>query len=327
MGFFRSAIFCLLAFTFQGCQRTPSNEAHERVLALIQAGHTEEALQVVNAGLRDQGDDAALLNDRVALLLLMEDREARREALETLKKLRSLGVGHAVLYEHVRHSSKIARLNVAKILGQLEDSKSLKHLHRLAEDTDPEVRAASVCSLGKLKDPKSKMLLCIRLKDADWKVRGEAADALAALGDCSATPFLLQRANDPDAYVRMKVQSAILQLAAPAQKAVYEKTLGGEVWPERITAALALTKIGQVDPAERVLLQALQEAPEVDRALLAEKISKMVSDAQYDEVAQMLSREKDTAVGTVLAGYFDRREDEKSQRIAQDYHSKAESRR
>lgn len=296
----RQISFLLIAFVFftlVGCDRTPSSEAHYRVLEMLKNNQYDLALNNVNRRLEKAPADRSLLEDRLILLLANDKPQAREEILRTQVRLDAIGDGRRLLLEQAKNRLSHVRKQTAFALGALRDPRGLPVLKELAEDRDSEVRAEAIHSLAKINHPDTKNLLLIHLRDGYWKVRAECADALAKLNDPSATKQLFRAADDSDDYVRMQIFNAILAVANPSQLSIYLKEMESDTLAKKTAAALAMGKINRREAVPH-LIELLKDKKTPERLQIAQCLISLSPD--LNQLESLLKTERNPPIRKLL---------------------------
>lgn len=112
------------------------------------------------------------------------------------------------LISALSHRKKNIRLNAAKILGVIKDTKAINPLILSLRDANKLVRREASTSLSRMGAEAVDPLIEI-LNDEDWRVRGAAAWALGNLKDEKAIEPLEKLLDDESGYVKRGAQNAL----------------------------------------------------------------------------------------------------------------------
>jgi HEAT repeat protein len=108
-----------------------------------------------------------------------------------------------------------ARVQAAKLLGELKDSRGVDGLSAALFDGDAGVRRAAAQALEKIGPPASEALLTA-LNNPDQDVRHAAAKALGQTGEHRMIPSLIAALRDPQESVRSQAAFALNKMGARA---------------------------------------------------------------------------------------------------------------
>jgi HEAT repeat protein len=232
----------------------------QEVRQLTEARNYDQALQVLQKGLRENPKSKPLLREQVMLFLKTEQVPY---AITAYRKLTEHSPDDDVLRKALKHKDSVIRITAAKALGLLKDTKSIDALIAHARDPEKSVRQAIVLALGDIKDRKALPVLIQALADEDWYVRAEAALALGKVGDAQAASKLFELLNDSDSYVRQNARKALQELATAENKSVYTAALQNSDPAIRTMAAVALANTGDAQGVD-ILIEALQRPESSD---------------------------------------------------------------
>ncbi|MDF1600820.1 HEAT repeat domain-containing protein [Mesorhizobium sp. YIM 152430] len=110
-----------------------------------------------------------------------------------------------------------------------------------AEDSVPEVAAASLRALGRIGQRTSLPLLLSKLYHPDWEVRMEAVEAVGRLGDPDAAKAVTDLLDDEQWTVRYKAAQSLLRLGPVGEATLRTVALEGTARKQR-TASLVLSE-------------------------------------------------------------------------------------
>jgi len=131
-------------------------------------------------------------------VLLTGGKEVRKEAAQALIEM-EVDVAELVIPALKNENLTLRRLNFARILGQMKDSRAVDFavdtLIVAARDENWENRQEAVNALGEIKDPRTVDPLIAALDDQTWPVRQEAAKSLERL-DVSLNSDIKQKIDD-----------------------------------------------------------------------------------------------------------------------------------
>ncbi len=115
------------------------------------------------------------------------------------------------LISALSNRKKNIRLNSAKILGLINDSKAIDPLIASLRDNNKLVRREASTALSRFGEPAVLPLIDV-LKDEDWRVRGAAAWALGNLDDKRAIEPLEELLDDESGFVKTGAKNAIANI-------------------------------------------------------------------------------------------------------------------
>lgn len=253
--FFHAVLALALLMLAAGCGKHRATIQEARQLA--EARNYDQALQVLQKGLRNDPKSKALLREQLVLFLRTEQVTY---AIATYRKLAEVSPDDDALRKALKHEDNVIRTTAAKALGLLKDAKSIDALISHARDPEKSVRQAIVLALGDIKDKKALPVLTQALADEDWYVRAEAALALGKVGDAQAATKLFDLLKDSDSYVRQNARKALQELATEENKSAYVNALQSSDPAIRTMAAVALANTGDARGVD-TLIEAL-ERPE-----------------------------------------------------------------
>ena len=150
-------------------------------------------------------DNAANALDKFHLRLIggkyiepMDENKRRRcfKVLRNLKGQPEVDILIGALRNLTTNSDQIIRRSVMKILGEINDPKSIDPLIHACYDHISTNRELAVLTLGKFKHSKARQVLIRVLKDKYCGMRKEAAAALGETGGSDATAALLEVYHD-----------------------------------------------------------------------------------------------------------------------------------
>ena len=258
------------------------------------------ALKVLDALSPAERAAAAAFDERAiprALAELAADAEARIGhrllAVEVLARLAALAAVEP-LSERLRHTGTPEEIAVARAAAvALRGLGARAALAPAATSPDPEVRA-TVAGAAAAPDT-----LCAALKDPWPVVRAAAARGLA--GRPAESPCLLLAFDDRDAPVRIAAIQAAgqagVKAAAPPLRALAAET--NAPLPLRVEAVVALGRLGDTEPAQKVLNTHLAKGGIVPLALGA--VAALAA-ADRPESRETLRRALDSKAESVVAG-------------------------
>jgi len=141
-----------------------------------------------------------------------EEWKVRRNAAETLGKLRYGKSVEPLIKILTADESFEARSTAAEALGKIRDEKALDALINALNDPHWEVRKNVAEALGKLENSKAVSSLIKTLGDADWNTRCNALNALAQIKDSKAAPDIINSLRDESKNVRCQAAKALAEL-------------------------------------------------------------------------------------------------------------------
>ena len=96
----------------------------------------------------------------------------------------------------------VVRASCAKALGNIKDTRAVKHLIKALSDSDRKVRTRSAEALGEIQDPRAVEPLKRALHDPFWATRYKAAFALGEINTPVTISYLITALKDSDIRVR-----------------------------------------------------------------------------------------------------------------------------
>ena len=112
------------------------------------------------------------------------------------------------LIDALKDENKNVRLNAAKILAFIGDSKAIHPLIEALEDNNKLVRREVSTAISRMGAEAVDPLIKI-LNNSDWRVKGAAAWSLGNMKDKKALPYLKELLDDENGFVRTGAQNAI----------------------------------------------------------------------------------------------------------------------
>jgi HEAT repeat protein len=107
------------------------------------------------------------------------------------------------------------RGELAKVLGQINDTRALEILIAVLESSDTQARREAAAALGQIEDTRTVEALIAALKDPDISLRENAADAFRLISDPRATDPLIAALRDSDVWVRITAAEALGKIRNP----------------------------------------------------------------------------------------------------------------
>lgn len=103
----------------------------------------------------------------------------------------------------------------------------------LAEEPDPQIRAATVTVLGKIGDGNVITRLVKHLEDPNFRVRANTVEALEAIGNESAYPYIIRMLQDEDNRTRANAVKALRNFgSANTMKTLEAMIRSGQPWQQ-----------------------------------------------------------------------------------------------
>lgn len=287
----RAAVLPVMAVAlgafFWGCAKAPYKDALNEARTLAKHNEFRKAVEILNDSIQANPDVPELHRERLHVFLLADNAQAAEQAYLIFKK--KFAKDDPILIKSLSDGNPVVRAAAAKTLAELRDTTALKPLSQTTNDGDAEVRRAAVVALGRLRNPEAVPHLIKRLSDEAWEVRGDAAAALGLIGDPAAIDPLFTLVADPDGYVRSTAGSALLDLAKEPAKATFAKHLQDENPAARVTAALALARIGNREGVPLIYASMKSAEDPQMRSRCIEALARMQNQADLDALKAMLS--------------------------------------
>jgi len=150
----------------------------------------------------------------------------------------------AAIRERAERGTGPERLAAIAALGGRREAASVRTLHGLLSETDPELRRAAVWGLGSLEAVDAIDAVVRALRDQDVAVRENAAWALGRMERSQGVQPLVGALRDPAPGVRINAAWALGAIESTAAIPALTATLTGDADPEvRMAAAWALGHI------------------------------------------------------------------------------------
>jgi HEAT repeat protein len=227
----------MIVLLFAGCSQSPERATVNTANALLDEGHVQSALDMVENSLRQHPDSAPLLRMQVVLLLRQQQFDRAAVALQHVP------AGEPIVVDILHHRDRIVRENGAKLISDQPNANDFREIVRAADDSDPVVRRYCARALGQLGDPDACKPLFRLLSDDNWFVRAEAASALGKIGDARAIGWIAQLLGDSDGYVRYSATRALYDLATQSSRSSLLRAFDLAQGPQRFAIAIALAKL------------------------------------------------------------------------------------
>jgi HEAT repeat protein len=262
-----------------------------------------------------------------AALLKAVDDENPRVRLEaiyaaaTISKSPLSADAEQLLIKALDHYDPIVRAGAARFAGRAEVKAAANDLIKLVNDSNAEVRFASMRALGLLRDERVAAALVDQLK---FYGKGEGAwsalDALAHIAQPASAAVFTERLTDRDPNLRRAAAEGLGRIGDPASSGTLETGAGTDPSAMvRAAMAYALQKMGrnyvprlveflddrkvalQVQeyllelgaPIEKDLLPSLQEPDASIRAAVAEVLGAIGGDASLAALQKLEDKNKD----------------------------------
>ncbi|MEQ8167677.1 MAG: sister chromatid cohesion protein PDS5 [Candidatus Eremiobacterota bacterium] len=145
-------------------------------------------------------------------VLSCEEWKIRRNATETLGKLREKNAIEPILNILLNDESYETRSIAAEALGKIGDATCLDSLLKALQDPHWEVRKNAAEALGKIGDKKASPHLIKALKDPDWNTRFNALNSLGLLNDTHAGESIVEALKDESKNVRSQAAKVLAEL-------------------------------------------------------------------------------------------------------------------
>lgn len=281
------ALALLVSAAFWGCAKPKYRDALNEARTLAKHNEFRKAVEVLNNAIQASPDVPDLHRERLQVFLLADNAQAAEQAYQLFKK--KFGKDDPILVRGLTDPNPVVRAAAAKTLAELRDTSALKALCQTTTDSDAEVRRAAVVALGRLRRSECVPHLIKRLSDEAWEVRGDAATALGLIGDTAAIDPLFALVADPDGYVRSTVGSALIDLAKEPARATYASHLQDANPIARLTAALALARIGNRDGVPLIYASMKSAEDPHMRSRCIEALARMQNQADLEALKTMLA--------------------------------------
>ena len=161
-----------------------------------------------------------------------------------------------VALEGINHSDPRVRRTSAEILGNLDEPRVRDALVAALDDSESDVRVASLHSLARTEAASALLEIASRLDDPDAEVRAHAIEALCTLTQYPGglRNYLGPMLNDPDGFVRSRAAVGLLKLGmhSEARDLLRSMVVVGEQ-DDRIHAINGLAEWG--DPEAFALIE------------------------------------------------------------------------
>ena len=137
-----------------------------------------------------------------------DDEFVREEAFAFLELKAKEAFHHLVEALSSKRSNKNAKQYIAKLLGVINDERTIDILIATLKDNNKFVRREASTALSR-KGEKAVEPLIATLDDDEWRVRGAAAWALGKIGDTRAVEPLKSLLDDESGFVRSGAKFAL----------------------------------------------------------------------------------------------------------------------
>lgn len=199
-------------------------------------------------------------------ILFDRSREVRCAVIEALSLINPVNLSE-ILQPLVRDKSADVRIRVAHSLGACETEEAIDSLMTLLRDQRDEVAEMAARSLSR--HPRASLALLIRhFGDKSWKIRSRAASSVTRIGK-SAAEALKVAIDDNDANIRFWSAICIGHLRDRSHTSTLLEKLQDRDIGVRIAALRALREIGDPNVAAK-LFEALSQPSEQIRDLIYE---------------------------------------------------------
>jgi len=162
----------------------------------------------------------------------------------------------ATLVPHLRHKSDVVRETAVLVLSRTTSADVREFLRTHGLSTPFRLARANVARIiGNFADAQAGPALLAAVEDSNWLVRAHAARALGLTKFEAALPTLRRMVSDKSAKVRIAAMDALARFGSRAGDA-WERVsgnLGSAKWPVRSTAAECLGALGRMDAVEALI--------------------------------------------------------------------------
>ena len=135
--------------------------------------------------------------------------EIRAKAAEALGKIGDMNVV-GILVGHLQSENDInVKLNIIYALGEIGHESAIIDLVSFLNDSNPDIRNATVKALGKIGNEQAVSCLIQSLRDTNATVRATTAKALGEIGLEDAISSLADACSDDDDTVRLNAVEAL----------------------------------------------------------------------------------------------------------------------
>ena len=189
----------------------------------------------------------------MVLPLLREDALTRNTAMLILKEIASLELISTLFNDK---DDDVRKFSV-DLISEIGDPEGCMYLSRLANDPNPNVRAAVVAAIGKLGCCELRDHLRVALKDDEW-VCFSALESIAMLKDTSFVEDLKELLSTGSETIRFAVIETLGQIGTHEAGEVLKEFILKASEEEKKIAIKSLIKIG-LTPAEQSLSDLLLE--------------------------------------------------------------------
>ncbi len=173
------------------------------------------------------------------------------DRLRAVNQARPLPVEHVfeILMQAAQDANSRVRYAAISQLGTLklpDPSQALPLLRQaLAEDLEPDVRAAAAAALGDLKQLEAfEDLAAAYRRETEWLVQFSLVAAMGELGNPLAYDYLMEALAQDNDLIRTAAAAALGDLGDPRAIPALEAYIGSDDWQLRYRVALALAQIG-----------------------------------------------------------------------------------
>jgi HEAT repeat protein len=213
----------------------------------------EERAEEKNAGKdaasKEKDNDDPKITAEQAVQLLRQLRSDKVEkAMAAADKLAAAGESVLPYLLRVRKTKdSTARERIARVLGRIDDHRSLKALYAMLEDDEASVRREAIAAIGNLGKKQSIEKLESFLLDKNSLLRLEAAMALGRIGHKAALPVLRRSCLDDDPKVRKAAVVAVGLIGDKSAAPILISVLRDESKTVRTYAHIVLKQLCDAD--------------------------------------------------------------------------------
>ena len=252
-------VFQRLGLVDQEIDALASNKWWRRLEAAVNLGNmrSQEAVRPLTAAVQDSNEDVRLAAVRSlgqlgtaqglrVLLDALED-ESQWTPAKILEILVSIGpeVAPEIVPRLADGRNPTSRKLYVELCGHLRLLDGVTPLQALADDPDPEVRAAVARALGMIGHDSATETLKGLLTDQEDLVRAEAARALGGLGSVETAEHLQRALDDPDWQVRRNAAVSLCRLGPAGRELLHAASISGTAQAQQTAAhVIELDRLG-----------------------------------------------------------------------------------
>jgi HEAT repeat protein len=247
-----------LKLVIKALSKIGDSEDAKALNVLIYGINRDIAFQIITEELKKKGEKIFPL--LLKSLKAIEDKITRIRILSlVIDTAKEVPEYDAYLKLYIDDPKWYVRRNIAMVLGEIGDKKSLKLLSRMIEDAEPKVRMEAVQSIGKIESEESEIMLIESLNDKNTEVVTIALQGLKKVGTemcIFALKGLLEKQTILKKEQLLKIQkkaiSALCSVGSEQtvnifRKIIFDKNILGRYKYDNKIRLLCVEGLGKID--------------------------------------------------------------------------------